>query len=417
MFVYASLRIFILLKLVIMNKKLEIRLPVLGDIKKLEVVKSDKKGVKYYIATVNAGALVTQGSDLDLWKDVNPRDVKESSYVWKAMKESLEFDPENFIFKNKGLLLLVDDLDFDNKNKSIDIKLSDKLLHGIVDGGHTFAVFKEALEELSLDDVYVKVEIIEGINDRGVVADLAEARNTAAQVKEESIMNLKDAFNDIKRVLKPELYGDRIAYKEYAKDKDISIKEILGYLVAFDVVAFDVENPPIKAYSSKKMVLKHYEDVDNKQENYRRINRQIVPLLPEILVLWDTIRAEIPGMYQGKILSVHKGDPDKPIVKDYSKRNKKVELPFIEKEMNYKVPEGWVFPIFAAFRHLIQIDDDGLATFKVNPVEFFLANKDELSTRFTRVIRDMPDPQTVGKSSSVWTSFSDKIEYLLLQKK
>lgn len=400
-----------------MSNKLEVDLPVLGDIKKLEVAEGEKKGIKYYIATISAKALASQGSHLDEWKDVNPRDVKESSYVWKAMKESLEFDPENFIFKNKGLLLLVDDLYFDNKNKSINLTLSDKLLHGIVDGGHTFAIFKSMAKELSLDDAYVKVEIIVGLTDRGKVADLAEARNTAAQVKEESIMNLKDAFNDIKRNLEPELYSERIAYKEYAIDKDISIKEILGYLVAFDVEYYDVENPPIKAYSSKKMVLKHYEDADNDQENYRRINRQIVPLLPQILELWDTIRMEIPNMYNGRLLSVHKGDPDKPIVKDYTKANKKVNLPFIDKEMDYKIPEGWIFPLFAAFRHLIVINKDGLATFKCDPIQFFLENRDELSTRFTRVIKEMPDPQTVGKSSSVWSSFSDKVISLSQNKK
>lgn len=395
--------------------KLEIKLPVFddADVRKLKTMHEDK-GIRYFVATVSAKRLVMgDASNLDQWKEVNPRDAKESSYVWKSMQESLDFDAENFIYKNKGILLLVNDFIYDNKNKSINFTLTEKLLHGIVDGGHTFAILKRNAEERTLsDDVYIKVEFIVGIDDRNRVADLAEARNTAAQVKDESIMNLKDTFQGIKRVLDGEPdYYDKIAYKEYEEGKDISIKEILGYLVAFDVEAFSTDQAPVWVYSSKKRVLDYFSDESNKGANAVRLNRNIAPLLPEILRLRDDIYREIPSLYEGRITTLRKTGASDPIVKDFSKKSKKIKLYFIDRDTDYKIPDGWVFPLLAAFRELVE-EYNGTFRFKVNPSEFLQQYRKEIGAVFTNTLKENPDPQVIGKSPSIWINLAYKIRTL-----
>ncbi|MEI6650239.1 MAG: AIPR family protein [Candidatus Moraniibacteriota bacterium] len=392
-------------------EKLDIKLPVFddSDVRKLKTMHEDK-GIRYFVATISAKRLVTgDASKLDQWKEVNPRDAKESSYVWKSMQESLDFDAENFIYKNKGILLLVKDFVYDNKNKSINFTLTEKLLHGIVDGGHTFAILKHNAEERTLaDDVYIKVEFIVGIDDRNRVADLAEARNTAAQVKDESIMNLKDSFQAIKRELDSEPdYCDKIAYKEYEEGKDISIKEILGYMVVFDNDVFSTDQAPIFAYSSKKRVLDYFIN----ESNTTRLNRNIAPLLPNILQLRDNIYKAIPTLYEGRITMLKKtGAPDS-IVKDFSKKSKKVHLNFIDREVDYKIPEGWVFPLLAAFRELLE-EHNGTVRFKVNPSEFLQQHIKEIGVVFTNILKENPDPQVIGKTPSIWINLAYKIRTL-----
>jgi len=392
-------------------KSLHIKIPIESQDNFSELKTTYKnKGIHYYVAIVRAKAFVAnERASLDEWKEVNPRDVKESSYVWKSMQQSLEFDAENFIYKNKGILILANEFSYDESNKSIDISLTDKLLHGIVDGGHTFAVLKENESNRSLlDEVFVKVEFIVGIDDRNVVAELTEARNTAAQVKEESIMNLKDLFDGIKRSVECELnYGDKIAYKEYEKGKNISVKEILGYLITFDVDKFNIENPPTFAYSSKSRVLKYFE----LPEVRNRLNKQIVPLLPTILELWDTLYESIPSLYEGRILTLKKSGSETPIVKDYSKKNIKVHLNFKDRDIDYKCPDGWIFPLFASFRELI-IVNNGIAHFKVDPIEFFHKHKGEIASSFTKMLKENVDPQVTGKNAIFWMNFSYKIREL-----
>jgi hypothetical protein len=85
---------------------------------------------------------------------------------------------------------------------------------------------------------FVKLELIERVEDSEIVS-IVEARNTSSQVKDQSIAELNNLFEEIKKVLESKSYSNRIAYKEFelledGSEKDIDIKEILSYLICFD---------------------------------------------------------------------------------------------------------------------------------------------------------------------------------------
>lgn len=397
-------------------RELEIKFPILGNdnLKKLNTA-HEERGIKYYVATIRASALCKQGKDLKNWSELNPRDPNRSSYVWKEMMETLDYYPEKFIYRNKGVLIMVDSLIYDNKNKSINIKLTNKSCHGVADGGHTLEVLKEYIKNNKDDnDVFVKVEFLVGFEDKEEVVDVVTARNTAKQVQDESIMDAKGEFDEIKRRLKDEIYENRISYSEYqinkrGDKKDISIKEIIGMLIAFDNDSFDDENPPIIAYSGKKTALKHY----HKKRDL--IDKKYTPLLPKILKLWDTIYEEFPSIYKGNILKAKKSNSDKSLVKDLSKKNKRFELRFISNESDYKIPPAWIFPLFSAFKNLIE-ERNGIAMFPKDkdPVKFFLKNKQAFTKALMNALEDSNnDPQTFAKSKTCWTVFSNKVRRLM----
>ena len=88
--------------------------------------------------------------------------------------------------------------------------------------------------------------------------DLAEARNTSTQVKEESIANLKDYFDIIKKAVDGETFKNNINYVEN-DDGDIDISDILALLFMFNIDAYpDMDNCPVSAYNGKKKCVDAY---------------------------------------------------------------------------------------------------------------------------------------------------------------
>jgi hypothetical protein len=103
----------------------------------------------------------------------------------------------NFHLLNRGITVSVSGAAYDNKTERLRIDLEKPDLHGNVDGGHTQRVIRETVggsewenarqrkieigEELKQQ--YVRYEIIAGLSPE-LLVNLAEARNTSAQVKE-----------------------------------------------------------------------------------------------------------------------------------------------------------------------------------------------------------------------------------------
>ena len=106
----------------------------------------EQEGKKIYLAVLKAKDLP---KDFEDWRDINPRDPITSSGVAKKIAESLQNQPEYFLFRNRGLTLLSENVSFDNETNMLSVEFADKAMHGLLDGGHTYAVIREAFESLS----------------------------------------------------------------------------------------------------------------------------------------------------------------------------------------------------------------------------------------------------------------------------
>lgn len=357
-----------------------------------------------YIAAVKLQDIPAELKD---WRQLNVRDPQMTSGVAKAIAASLRDDPEAFFFKNRGITLVVDDIGLGDKarNNDVQLVLSNPEYNGLLDGGHTYAAIRTYVEELRSEgngkidelDGHVKVELIVGLKNKEDVVAIVEARNTSTQVKIESLEELAGHFEVIKKALKGQPYANRIAYKEteFADDgskKDIDIKELLSYIVCFDteLYPFDSKSQPTVAYSSKAAVIKHFKD----DANRARLEKYI-DLLPDILQLRDRIYAELPEVYNhsvggafGRLTGV--GKVKRPIT-----------LPFSEDESEYQIPSAFIYPVLAAFRALVKIEN-GKAVWQESPRKVWNAQKVHLAESIGEEAKKLQNPNKMGKQKSLW---------------
>lgn len=367
-----------------------------------------------YMTTVHIKDLP---DDLRDRRKINVRDPKLTSWVSRKIMNSLIDQPELFFFKNRWITLIAEWASFDNKNNIVSIEMDDPTKHWLLDWWHTFGVIQSYLEDLSdnhkwENDAFVKVEIITGIEKIEDVVWIVEARNTSTQVKEQSLEELKNSYESIHKILDDKSYGKRIAYKEYELDedwaiKDIDIKEILSYLVCFDIEEFnDNKSHPIKAYSSKTAIVEHF------VKNPDRMNKY-VPLLPKILELCDTIYLNLPQMYNkqwGKFWGL-----TWVVEMSWNKRKQKTELQYINKESTYIIPKGFIYPILASFRNLVEIRD-GRAIWKEDPIKFFLQLWEEIADRIWERAKDLKNPNKLWKDISTRRSCYDAVKMTVLER-
>lgn len=367
----------------------------------------DENGASTFMTVVNIKDIP---ETFEEWRKINVRDAKTQSSVSRSIRGTLKDDPNSFFFRNRGITLIVEKAEFDNQNNILSLEMADSRKNGLLDGGHTYSVIREYLaglpeEELSDFNAFVKIEIIEGVSDDELITNIVEARNTSTQVKEQSLEELRKSYEAIHTILDDKSYGKRIAYKEYelgedGNPKDIDIKEILSYLVCFDIDSFSNGKHPIKAYSTKASVIDHFKT--NKENMIK-----FIPLLPQILELRDYIYLKLPEAYNG---SGGKFGGLKGVIWTENKaRMEKEQLLFIGQESEYRIPSGFIYPILASFRNLVRVND-GICEWKADPLALFEDLKEELSITVGKQAIEFKNPNKLGKDEATWKMCYQAVE-------
>ena len=328
----------------------------------------------------------------------NPRDQKLTSGVAQAIKESLESNDGFFHLKNRGIVLSAS-CTYNNKTKEVTINFTDDMLHGNIDGGHTYKIVCDH-RNAGLDQ-YVQFEVMTGVED--IIEKLAEARNTSVQVDEKSMAELQQKFDPIKEGLEGMPFFTRIAFKQNQQAFDdvtnkrlkmIDAREVVSIINMFNIDKFDAMNHPIKAYSSKAKMLELYL---NNPDSYRRY----VNIMPDIFDLYDAVETEFAtafnetgGRYGRKKYSGYK---DGNII-GTSK--------FGLHDIYYKIPDGLIYPAVAAFRSLVVVNQE---TDKyewkngVNPISVWDRCKSSITSQIMNFASAIGDnPNAVGKDSNIW---------------
>lgn len=372
----------------------------------------ESKNIKNYFAVIDVNDLF----DFSDWRTLNVRDPKEHGTVPEAIRDSLR-ENEIFFLMNRGITITAESAQFDNQKNLLTLEFTDKQLHGLLDGGHTFLQiqhYRESTGQQLLPNQYVKVEIITGL-DRDQVIDVVEARNTSNQVKQTSLEELRGTFKDLQDAIKKERYADLIAYKETemmkANDgslvaKPISVLDVLTCLTCFDVDEFTDQKHPHNKATHKNAVLEHFAthaDGGRWDAYY--------PILPDILKLWDATWKYFRECYNktgGKFMGWK-------WVKEHPRKKK--PLYFLGGEVDYSFPESIRLPILAAFRCAIQ-KKDGVYQWKdnFNPVEFF---QKVAGARLTKAVVDAldeaKDVTRMTRTESVWAMCYMTLENALMK--
>ncbi len=364
-------------------------------------------GYRDYFAVIRTGDL----PDLSGWRKINVRDPKLSGAVPKAIRDSFKSNPDMFLFMNRGIVLSVDTVEFNNKTSAVTVTLRDPGLHGLLDGGHTYNIVVEESSNLDTPQ-YIKLEFLEGFTPENIT-QIVDARNTSNQVRDESLMNLGGHFDPLKAALKATAFYPKIAFKEFEVDDDgnpkpIDVREVIAILTVFDRDHFDDKVHPINAYRSKSACLQHFKD---NPASYRKI----YPLAPEIASLYDCIQEKLPLLYnkvRGETGNVSGGKFGKLTGVSVYNGKRSAELLFIDKKSKYGVPSGFVYPILGAFRAMLESKAGRYVWGKnLDPVKLLDGDLGlKLADTIGNFALDAQNPSKTGKSAIVWQACYQTVE-------
>lgn len=370
------------------------------------------------------------------WRRINPREpsLNAHSKPISGMLDTITTNPKLFVINNRGLTITAQSLQYSNLRKEIVLDLTNEQLHGLLDGGHTY-MFLEKLysNDVDLSDIMLKLEIIVGFNNINEVINIADARNTSTQVKEQSKQNARGYYDLIKETIKDKPYANKISYKEIqysdsielkskttdAKQNyallggrcDISVIEILRLLACFNIYLFpDGQHNPFAMFNTVNKVLSYYSD-----DSKRITMDKITPLLPEIIDLYNFILLETPKLYEGRSVYNHKyhqgsrGGFQFSKVKTVKKLNKPTQLPLGNSgdKVTHKIPNSIWLPVLAAHRVLIGVNSKGECYWKCNPVEFFKLYGEDLIREICAQANEYGDNNRLGKNRTTWRVLYD----------
>ena len=329
----------------------------------------------------------------------NPRDQKLTSNVAKAITDSLTSNDGYFHLKNRGIVVSAQKVNYNNKTGKVTIYFENTQYHGNIDGGHTYKIVCDHKGE-NLDQ-YVQFEIMTGVED--IIENLAEARNTSVQVDEKSMAELAQKFDPIKEALEGMPFYRRIAFRQTQSSVDeetgrnekmIDAREVVAIINMFNVDKFTGSNHPIQAYSSKAKMLSIYlSDV----ESYRKY----VNIIPDIFDLYDGIEQEFAKAYNEA-----GGKYGRKKYSGFKDGNVIAKSKFGLHELQYKIPDGIMYPVVAAFRSLVKFNEStGKYEWNsgVNPLKIWDKCKTELASKVMSFASSIGDnPNAVGKDQNVW---------------
>lgn len=329
----------------------------------------------------------------------NPRDQKLTSNVAKAITDSLTSNDGYFHLKNRGIVVSAQKVNYNNKTGKVTIYFENTQYHGNIDGGHTYKIVCDHKGE-NLDQ-YVQFEIMTGVED--IIENLAEARNTSVQVDEKSMAELAQKFDPIKEALEGMPFYRRIAFRQNQSSVDeetgrnekmIDAREVVAIINMFNVDKFTGSNHPIQAYSSKAKMLSIYlSDV----ESYRIY----VNIIPDIFDLYDGIEQEFAKAYNEA-----GGKYGRKKYSGFKDGNVIAKSKFGLHELQYKIPDGIMYPVVAAFRSLVKFNEStGKYEWNsgVNPLKIWDKCKTELASKVMSFASSIGDnPNAVGKDQNVW---------------
>lgn len=350
--------------------------------------------------------------------DVNPREPKMTTNVAKNLKRAVAEAETDFYLNNRGIVISARALSFDTAKSQVTIDLgdqeldSDRFQYGILDGGHSYTAIIAERNNIPKDiEKYVRLEVITNVQN---ITRLSDARNTSMQVSDIALFNLDDKFDTIKKAIQKEPFADRIAYKDN-EDKEISVSELLRLMYTFDIVKYpDDSTAPVQSYSGKAQVFKNY-----KQTYNTPFCMSLIKQIPTLVKLYDTIEQGIPMNYK-KYKEAQGIKPRFGNVRGIEPINQKESAGtnmgtlFLKNPIQYKISSGYIYPIFGAFRCLLQYDKEkDEVSWMFHPLDLW----DEIGVSLVQnTFESSNNPQLAGKDKQLWLSNYRIVETQSLRK-
>jgi hypothetical protein len=339
----------------------------------------------------------------------NPRLPDVGSPVSKKMRDTLEDNWNRFHLLNRGVTIVAKKVEYDNKTQRVRLTLDESpeevRLYGLLDGGNTnerINIWRRDLSdeeaESKLAQTFVNAQVlIPTLNGAGELSpemlvllnDIKQARNTSVQVKSKSLADARRHFDILKTALSKEPYYNEISWREGEGGSVDALQIIMLLMIYYPSFAAAADGEPSNAYGHKERCLDAYLDYSEKEPDELE---KWITVLPILIRLFDAVQITLPEHYTGhfgKIEEVKIFDEKRYKKGEKKYRNTAPKSQFLISPMKYQYPTGWLFPIFAAFRHLVGLSSDGSnVVWRRDPFAFWEKHGQELVKRYEPHIRD-----------------------------
>ncbi|MGW4497692.1 AIPR family protein [Micromonospora sp. NPDC004336] len=298
--------------------------------------------------------------------DANPREANLNRQVYRKVKASL-FGGEgsdgtgSFHLKHGGIVLVaekVERLDGDRYR----LWFNPAVKQGVANGNHSYQLILAAQAEAEIpEDQYVEIKVHVNVPHQ-IVPDLADGLNTSMQVREESLADLRNQFDWLKKVCEGRPGGmEAISWHE-GNDGIYDVREVLALLMALDPTRYPLEDPVgvENVYARVSSVFKLYLKDPGRVEKF-------APIALEALELYEYIRFSAARLWQGKFRLLK--------IADRPSNGYLFTFPFLldetgkPEQSDARLTKAAAIPCFAAFRPMVNVDKDGHASWKYDFTE------------------------------------------------
>lgn len=271
----------------------------------------------------------------------------------KEMLSTLATDPESFVLKNNGMMLVAKSLQ--SKGTEVTLVCSEPEEeefapgHGVLNGGHTYKVLMEALANAkrypNAGDAVVMVTVALGIDDEEI-SRISKARNTSEKVPLHALRNLDGDWTDLKQYL-PEESRKLVFFKpndpDVDPDSEFDVTDLVRRLAVMNNELFPAENGehPVRAYSGIGALVRQYD-----KKKFTKLAQR----LPDILKLEELVVRKWETLY-GRNSGRDVGDgKDKIDLSRTSGCNSEPSLLLSGYRASVTIADPFVLPVMAAFR-------------------------------------------------------------------
>lgn len=409
--------------------------------------------------TYRKWVLVVAARDLprDLPLDANARvpNVIKNPYCG-AMRETLLTRPELFQIFNGGIVCTATAVDVKQEGSEqwVDVAFDQDQRQGAVNGGHTYGellhvihdhpIYAEGMtlktvlakrdkaadnpnlaplleDEGKLADriararerAMVQLELVAPVSDPDLLHDIALFRNLSQSVDQTALQNLAGKYELMKQILgeAPAPFGpsfvERVVWKTNQDvpegSTEVPVKLLIHLLALMNTRLY---KPGVKVanevYVRSGVVVREFGEAEGEDSAFYD---KLAHLLPEFIKLYDQIYKVLPE--DNPAFPWADGKPPA----DRKRRKTAFTTPLLARTCSSKVSGAFIWPVFSAFRLLLEEDGSGGLRFKTDPVAFFEEKKAELSSTIQTTFESQGRVvQQVGKATDAWIRLEGQIQ-------
>jgi hypothetical protein len=337
--------------------------------------------------------------------NANLRPPSETKQPFQEMLETVAVSPESFHLKNRGITYLCERFEFENAARKLTIHLPNIPFEqykeegvskfGIADGGHTFSVIEKVtsnFEEYSVKEgwvePFVRVHFLSGDGSQEAsVEGIVEALNTSTQVKQYTLDEYQNKFDQLKEALTKAGFDVNLVSFRENEDKEWHVIEIIQRMACFLRERWQ-DTHPASMYKSKGKALELYTNDSTRSEFYK-----LFDVIHDIITLPEYIQSQLS---QGAVdrRSLGQLRPVRPLKKPYTRLGTNYPT-------RHTIDLAALLPMAAAFRELLQLKGDRYS-WRVPPHEVFNKCVESLHKALVNRSRQTRSTSQLGSDMEYW---------------